>query len=195
MNRDTQEQQLWGLLCRGDQEALQKLYMSYYKSLLRYGLTYTDDRETLKDSINSTFLYIWEKRNGLAAANHVGNYIFKSFQRQLAKDIKKSQTFQDLDQHVPPDWALDDQEFNFITQQEENKRMHLLKNAIQKLPKRQRELLHLRYYEELSYDEIVERTQLTKRSVYNQIHTAISTLKADTRLKDLKQLLTLLPFF
>ncbi|SKB88490.1 hypothetical protein SAMN05660841_02849 [Sphingobacterium nematocida] len=76
MNRDIQEQQLWGALCAGDQDALQKLYVSYYNGLLQYGLKYSDDRDTLKDSINSTFLYIWENRAGLSYANHVGSYIF-----------------------------------------------------------------------------------------------------------------------
>lgn len=194
-DQDILEIQLWEALRSGEQAALQKLYMSYYKNLLQYGLRYTDDRDTLKDSINNTFLYFWEKRESIGTANHVGNYIFKSYQRQLVKDLNSSNKFETLQEGNDHMEAVDVEEFQFIIQQEENTRVSILKNAILQLPKRQRELVLLRYYEGLSYDEISLKTSLTKRAVYNQIHSAINSLKKDTNLKNLKQILPLLIFF
>lgn len=193
-DRDIIELQLWNSLRRGEQSALQKLYLTYYKGLLQYGVKFTTDRDILKDSINSTFLYFWEKRETLAEANHVGNYIFKSYQRQLAKDLKTKHPFESLST-VDPASSTDIEDFKFVILQEENHRMSALKAAILKLPKRQRELISLRYYEGLSYDEIAIKTDLTKRAVYNQIHTAINSLKKDTNILDLKQTLMLLFFF
>ncbi|MGJ1410213.1 RNA polymerase sigma factor [Sphingobacterium thalpophilum] len=194
-DQDILEIQLWEALRSGEQAALQKLYMSYYKSLLQYGLRYTDDRDTLKDSINNTFLYFWEKHDSISSASHVGNYIFKSYQRQLVKDLSSSSKFETLLENNDNAEAVDIEEFQFIIRQEENTRISILKNAILQLPKRQRELILLRYYEGLSYDEISRQTNLTKRAVYNQIHTAINALKKDTKLKNLKQILPLLIFF
>lgn len=194
-DQDILEIQLWEALRSGEQAALQKLYMSYYKSLLQYGLRYTDDRDSLKDSINNTFLYFWEKRDSISSASHVGNYIFKSYQRQLVKDLSSSSKFETLLENNDNAEAVDIEEFQFIIRQEENTRISILKNAILQLPKRQRELILLRYYEGLSYDEISRQTNLTKRAVYNQIHTAINALKKDTKLKNLKQILPLLIFF
>ncbi|VTR43809.1 RNA polymerase sigma factor [Sphingobacterium thalpophilum] len=194
-DQDILEIQLWEALRSGEQAALQKLYMSYYKSLLQYGLRYTDDRDSLKDSINNTFLYFWEKRDSISSASHVGNYIFKSYQRQLVKDLSSSNKFETLLENNDNAEAVDIEEFQFIIRQEENTRISILKNAILQLPKRQRELILLRYYEGLSYDEISRQTNLTKRAVYNQIHTAINALKKDTKLKNLKQILPLLIFF
>lgn len=194
-DQDILEIQLWEALRSGEQAALQKLYMSYYKSLLQYGLRYTDDRDTLKDSINNTFLYFWEKRDSISAANHVGNYIFKSYQRQLVKDLSSSSKFETLPENSSHVAAVDVEEFQFILRQEENTRISILKNAILQLPTRQRELILLRYYEGLSYDEIALQTNLTKRAVYNQIHSAIKSLKKDTQLQNLKQILPLLVFF
>ncbi len=194
IDRNIIELQLWDSLRIGDQSALQKLYLAYYKDLLQYGLKFTTDREALKDSINSTFLYLWEKHENLSEANHVGNYIFKSYQRQLAKDLKTQPSFESLSL-AQSSISSDIEEFQFIVTQEEKRRVAILKSAILKLPKRQRELISLRYYENLSYDEIVLKTGLTKRAVYNQIHIAINSLKKDTNLKDLKQTLLLLSFF
>lgn len=194
-DQDILERELWDALRNGDQSALRKLYLSYYQSLLQYGLKYTNHRDTLKDSINSTFLYIWDKRASLSTANNVGNYIFKSYQRQLVRDLQQNQTFDTLSTIDNDEITYDAADFQLIMQQEEVQRVAFLKNAILKLPKRQRELIHLRYYEGLSYEEIALKTQLTKRTVYNQIHTAISTLKNDTDLQNLKKLLSLLIFF
>lgn len=194
-DQDILERELWDALRNGDQSALRKLYLSYYQSLLQYGLKYTNHRDTLKDSINSTFLYMWDKRASLSTANNVGNYIFKSYQRQLVRDLQQNQTFDTLSTIDNDEITYDAADFQLIMQQEEVQRVAFLKNAILKLPKRQRELIHLRYYEGLSYEEIALKTQLTKRTVYNQIHTAISTLKNDTDLQNLKKLLSLLIFF
>ena len=194
-DRDILEIQLWEALRSGEQAALQQLYMSYYKGLLQYGLRYTDDRDTLKDSINNTFLYFWEKRESIGNANHVGNYIFKSYQRQLVKDLNNTNKFETLLENNEDTDTVDVEEFQFIIRQEENTRVNILKNAILQLPKRQRELVLLRYYEGLSFDEITLRTNLSKRAVYNQIHSAINTLKKDTSLQNLKQILPLLILF
>lgn len=193
--REIIESEWWKSLCKGDQSALQHLYMSYYKHLLQYGLRYTNDRDILKDNINSIFLYIWEKRETLAPAQHVGNYIFRSFQRQLIKDLKKIRTLDVVPVLNNEDDFYDSDEAQFILKQEENIRVNILKAAVLQLPKRQKELIILRYYEGLSYTEIAEKTQLTKRAVYNQIHTAITSLKKDAKLQDLKQILPLLVFF
>ncbi|WP_104382809.1 RNA polymerase sigma factor [Sphingobacterium sp. HMA12] len=194
-DRDILEIQLWEALQSGEQSALQQLYMSYYKSLLQYGMRYTEDRDTLKDSINNTFLYFWEKRESIGTANHVGNYIFKSYQRQLVKDLDRTTKFEALHESNTNIDIADVEEFQFIISQEENTRVTILKNAILQLPKRQRELVLLRYYEGLSYEEITVKTNLSKRAVYNQIHSAINALKKDTNLQNLKQILPLLILF
>ncbi|TJZ54769.1 sigma-70 family RNA polymerase sigma factor [Sphingobacterium olei] len=194
-DRAIQENEQWESLRRGDESALQTLYMSYHKHLLHYGLRYTTDRELLKDSINNTFLYLWEKRDSLSAAKHVGNYIFRSYQRRLERDLKKHKDFEGSSSTQEGNDFYESDEVSFILRQEENIRIKTLKNAILKLPKRQRELIALRYYEGLSYDEIAAKTQLTKRAVYNQIHTAINSLKANTRLQNLKHILSIIAFF
>lgn len=52
-----------------------------------------------------------------------------------------------------------------------------LKSLISTLPERQKELIVLRFYEGLSYEEIVTRTGLTQRTVYNKIYEALKKLK------------------
>jgi RNA polymerase sigma factor (sigma-70 family) len=52
-----------------------------------------------------------------------------------------------------------------------------LQEAFTYLTKRQREVLFLRYYENLSHQEIANVMALTPQSVYNLIHRTLSALK------------------
>jgi len=48
---------------------------------------------------------------------------------------------------------------------------------INALPARQRELIILKFYEGLGYEDIVRKTGLTRRTIYNKIHEALSKIK------------------
>ena len=54
----------------------------------------------------------------------------------------------------------------------------LLRNAVESLPERQRELVQLRFYEHMSYEEIAMKTSLSVRTVYNKLHEAIKKLRS-----------------
>lgn len=170
----------WNALRQGERSALSNLYSFYYPRLMIYGRKFTSETDHIKDSINAVFLYIWEKRDTLSEAHHVGNYLFKAFQRQLNRE--GSAAFQ------PPsgiDITTGSDEDGLIARQEDATRIAELKKAILNLPKRQRELIFMKYYEGFSYGEITAKTGLSTRAVYNQIHTAIQTLRKNSRLKKL----------
>lgn len=113
----------------------------------------------------------------------------------MLKDLNKNNRTSKLTLPEELKANADIQDFQFIIEQEESKRILILKNAILDLPKRQRELIKLRYYHGLSYDEIAEKTQLTKRSIYNQIHTAIKSLKLNPNILTIRRVSALLFLF
>jgi len=70
-------------------------------------------------------------------------------------------------------------EEKLINKDEQSHLFKLLMNHINDLPNRQKELIVLRFYEGLSYEEIVYKTGLSHRTVYNKIHEALKKLKLD----------------
>ena len=52
-----------------------------------------------------------------------------------------------------------------------------LHQALDKLPRRQREAVHLRYFQNMSNEEISTLMQINIQSVYNLIFGAMSNLK------------------
>lgn len=172
---------LWNNLRKGNEEALHDLYREFYHSLLFEGLKIYRDPELVKDCINQTFLYFWEKHSGLGVAENVGGYIFSSFKRRLLATKQMESNYRDseentflIDQLVSPS-----HEDLLIETQENDALKNRVMTAVEKLSKRKKELLKLHYYEGLNYEEIAEKTGLSIRTIYNKLHEAIKTLRQE----------------
>ncbi|MEP7142781.1 MAG: sigma-70 family RNA polymerase sigma factor [Ferruginibacter sp.] len=178
MNND---KTLWKGLMLGDKEMFLALYKKYYHCLLFIGLKEIKDAQLVKDAIQQMFLYLWEKRETIEEAKNVKSYIITSFLRKLNDDWKKSGKTGNL-QVVWKNYPEDPQpnpEEKLIQKDEQNHSFKLLMNHINDLPNRQRELIVLKFYEGLTYEEIVQKTGLSHRTVYNKIHEALKKLKLD----------------
>jgi RNA polymerase sigma-70 factor (ECF subfamily) len=56
------------------------------------------------------------------------------------------------------------------------------------LPNRQRELIQLRYYEQLSCEEIALRTGLSLRTIYNKLHEGLKKLRTHSLVESIRRL-------
>jgi RNA polymerase sigma factor (sigma-70 family) len=178
MNNDNN---LWHGLKQGDKEMFLALYKKYYHNLLFIGLKEMKDAQLVKDTIQQLFLYLWEKRETIHEARDIKSYLVTSFLRKLTADWKKSQKAGTL--HVvwnsyPEDLQANPEE-KLIKKDEQSHLYKLLMDRINELPHRQKELIVLKFYEGLTYEEIVQKTGLSSRTVYNKIHEGLKKLKLD----------------
>jgi RNA polymerase sigma factor (sigma-70 family) len=160
-----------------DKQAFEMLMERYYQSLFQYGSKLSIDRELVKDCLQDLFLDLWEKRQNLAQIDCVKAYLFMSVRNNLIRRIKKESILQDLpegsffsDENLSP-------EINYIFAETDNWQFQRLQASIESLPKRQRESLYLRYYENLSYDEIAQIMGLQRQAVANYIQYALQKLR------------------
>lgn len=175
------DQANWASLLDGNKDALYQLYTDYYHTLLFIGLKHTPDASLVKDVIQQQFLYFWEMRRTLHPARNVRSYIIISFRRRLINDWIRSRRISRLEVV----WSKKEEEAHFETSAEEklierdntelvSKSLAVIINA---LPARQRELIILKFYEGLGYEDIERKTGLTRRTIYNKIHEALSRIK------------------
>jgi RNA polymerase sigma factor (sigma-70 family) len=172
---------LWEGLRNGDQDLFLALYKKYYHCLLFIGLKEMKDAQLVKDTIQQLFLYLWEKRETIQEARNIKSYLITSFLRKLMADWNKSKRTGGL--QVVWNSYLEDPQLNpedkLIKKDEQSHLFKLLMDRINELPNRQKELIVLRFYEGLTYEEIVSRTGLSHRTVYNKIHEGIKKLRLD----------------
>ena len=175
------DETLWKGLMKGDKEMFLALYRKYYHSLLFIGLKEIKDASLVKDAIQQQFLYLWEKRETIQEAKNVKSYLITSFLRKLTSDWKKLERTGNLqvawsNQSEEP---LPTPEESLIVKDGQKQVYKLLMYHINALPDRQKELIMLKFYEGLTYEEIVQKTGLAHRSVYNKIPEALKKLKLE----------------
>jgi RNA polymerase sigma factor (sigma-70 family) len=181
MNSD---ETLWVGMLRGDRDMFLSLYKKYYHSLLFIGLHEIRDTYLVKDTIQQVFLYLWEKRENIGVAKNVKSYLVSSFLRKLSADWKQATRTSNL-QIVHSDYTTDHTptpEESLINKDEQQHLYNMLLPYLNELPNRQRELIIMKFYHGLSYDELVSQTGLSHRTIYNKIHEGLKKLKLEISL-------------
>jgi RNA polymerase sigma-70 factor (ECF subfamily) len=191
----TNESDIWRAFKTGDQKAYACLFRSYKDILYNYGLTLVSDEEMVCDCIQELFLDLWVKKQNLAQVNSVKYYLLVSFRRLIISKLetarkasytfKESATYKHLNNTCSSEMELINDQF--LTEQH-----HRLSATIDHLPKRQKEALYLRYYEKMSYEEIMQVMDLSYKSVRNLVSLAIQALRKELQKHDFIYGLTLL---
>lgn len=179
MTQNSQLQQYWEQLLRHEREGLFGLYQELYTGLLQYGRVLVGDEELTKDVINQLFLYLWDKHLTLSTPRDIKAYVVVSFRRMLLYEDKKLRQFghSSLEQDLESMPGQASAEYEKITAETQLEVTSRLRHALSALSPRQQELLRMKYYENLSYEEIAERTGLSIRTVYNKTHEALQRLR------------------
>ena len=175
-----EETKQWENLKAGDVNALQALYNQHADGLYRYGMVLCHDEEKVKDTIHDLFLSFWNSREGLSIPTSGKAYLMVSLRRRIFDKGPKSnlQTSSleevDLDDRTTPDpeekWMLSETE-------EENQQKLAL--AMSRISERQREIIHMKYIQELDYDDIARMMNLNYQSARNLVTRALAALRKE----------------
>jgi RNA polymerase sigma factor (sigma-70 family) len=167
--------QTWGDFKKGIAAAFSYIYITYYRQLYNYGYTLYPDKELLKDSLQELFFELWRDREKLGTAYSIRVYLLVSFRRKLIAKINQDRKRKQLVQKEGQ--SEESYETKLIFTQQESEQKTQLNQALAKLPKRQKEAVYLRYFQELSYQQITEVMDLQYQTVRDLIHKAIKTLR------------------
>lgn len=171
---------LWNALKEGDLNAFSVLFESYYPQLHSYGLKISKSSVVTEDTLQDFFLYVYEHRENLSDLDTIAPYLFTSYKRFLLKVMKKNEKMKHTDFSNENFVDIQFTAEEVITNQEtiifKNKNLSLLLN---KLPKRQKEAIYLKYYSGLKATEISEIMDINYQSVVNILHKAIKSLKEE----------------
>ncbi|SMO72063.1 RNA polymerase sigma factor [Solitalea koreensis] len=169
----------WESFRNGDKQALFDLYNSLYFQLVRYGLKLSADDELVKDSINQVFLELWEKRERLTPVGNVKSYLFTCLRRNMLDQysyMSKTKSVINIIAVEEEQREMSYEEILINVQQDESlkRRLH---EAIQQLTPRQMELIKMKFFDGLSYEQIALSTSQNIKTSYNIIYDAICFLR------------------
>jgi RNA polymerase sigma factor (sigma-70 family) len=173
--RPTDEETQWWLrLQLGDSEALAFFYERYADWLLQYGLSIIFNREAVRDGVQELFIHIWNRRQNLSLPDSAKYYLMSSLRRILLKEITRER----LSTDDFPEESISLKEHDALSDDEIERQMHKkLMKAVRQLPARQQEIVFLRFFEKLSYEQISDVTGLDYQVLRNTIYRSVKTLK------------------
>ncbi|MGC3946142.1 MAG: sigma-70 family RNA polymerase sigma factor [Chryseolinea sp.] len=176
-SKQEQHVRLWGAFKNGDWDAYTSLYHAYFRLLNNYGYKFTRDVNLIEDVIHDLFVNLWANRENLGNPLSVKNYLYKSVRNMLFRKIRNQQRFSDLsetDEYVPFEVSFDQQ---LILNEDQKRIQDTLTSVLSQLPPRQREIIYLRFYDGLSYEEIADIMGINVSSTYKLLYKALESLQ------------------
>jgi len=168
----------WNMFFEGDKAELYACFHLFYDDFYRLGLSWYPDSDLVKESIHNFFLELWKIWHQPKAISNKKQYVLTIFRNVCFKTYKASARHLNLPptEHGDPICELPYEALLIASQTEEQVRIKL-HQALGKLSARQKEIIQMRYFEGLPFQQIAHLTSLTERTVYNTLHNALKQLR------------------
>jgi len=171
--------ELWDSFRNGSRESLGSLMERHYKDLFNYASKFSNDRDKIKDSIQDLFFDLLKNVATISEVQYVKTYLLKSLRRKLYKESLRSGVI-----FHPEEWEEDlffNCEFSVenIIIEEENVLEYSKKITyiLNQLPKRQKEIIYLRFYQGLDHSQIAAVMIISQQAAYNLLSKALRQMK------------------
>ena len=146
-----QDEELLSAVARGDNRALDTLYLGYHRRLARFLARIAPRYETVEEIINDTFMVVWQHAKEFRGASRVSTWIIGIAYRVALKSLRgndglmRAQSSENL-----PEEAFDPTESAELRD--------WIAHAMNRLPLEQRLTMELAYHMGHSIEEIAEIT-------------------------------------
>jgi RNA polymerase sigma-70 factor (ECF subfamily) len=176
----TDEARHWESLKHGDTNALKALYAYYADALYQYGMVLCGDHDRVKDCIHDLFLSIWDSRRNMTIPSSGKAYLIVSLRRRIFdKKSKMESLTTGIDDPAEIRLTESDHETVWIANENSEEQNQKLSSALDRLSHRQREIIHMKYYQQLEYEEIGQVMGLNYQSARNLVTRALIALRKE----------------
>jgi RNA polymerase sigma factor (sigma-70 family) len=162
----------------GDKKSFEKIYMGYYPMLYNYGRQFSVDEEAVDDCIQDVFIEIWNYRRSLIIKS-LKPYLFKCLRNKISKYLSRtSRDLERAEKYQREEFEIEYDPVALVMDDDGKRELeNRLKKGIERLTPRQREIIFLIYYNNLSYKEAADILDIKIKTAYNQIHKSINELR------------------
>lgn len=166
---------LFDLLKKDDQDAYTEIFNRYCKLLINHAYKILQSQDEANDVVQEVFLAIWNRRHELALKGSLSSYLYKSTKNRVLNHIAHekvvSRYAESISNFIDKEYVFAD--FNL----REEELQTIIEREIESLPDKMREIFILRKVDELSYDEIAHKLNISDKTAKQQVYNAIKKLK------------------
>ncbi len=153
-----------------DKQMFETTFSKYWDRLYSYCYKMTLDDEISQNIVQNVFVDLWEKRKKTEIYN-IENYLFRAIKFQIFnyyrdRKFKREDLQNQFDEYIEENIETIDQTL-----------LDKLKTALNELPERRGEIIHMNKIQNMSVEEIATELNLSKQTVKNQLHIAFKQIK------------------
>ena len=158
----------------GDDSAFEALYLRYRDWVLTLAWRFTGSESLAQDVTQETFLYFLRKFPGFTLTAKLKTFFYPAVRHNALNVIAKSRRFQsdldDLDimEHIPAEASL-------------NTDSDLVDLILSSLSENHREVLLLRYIDDLSITEMADILNIPAGTVKSRLHHALTLIRTSPK--------------
>ncbi|TJZ63041.1 RNA polymerase sigma-70 factor [Sphingobacterium olei] len=164
------EKQLLAQLQKGSEHAFVELFHVYSPILSSFLANYHLDQEDVSDSVQQTFLKIWEHKDKIDLNSSFKNYIITIAKNDIYNKIKKNvvaEKYRDYTyQHSSPSTLHVSRELEEV-----------LSKILESFPEKRRKVFEMSRIQGYSNKQIAEKLGISKSTVENHINHSSSVVK------------------
>jgi RNA polymerase sigma-70 factor, ECF subfamily len=159
----------------GDQIAFEQLFNLYYSRLCVFSNGYVKSLDIARDVVQEVFIKIWDNRENFHINQSLKAYLYMAVRNQSLNFIQQHKQKKRLEERLKKQ-----QEMNETIKKEELNTEELTEKVwklVDDLPERRRAIFVLYRKHGLSYNEIAEVMDITRKTVENQMGKSLKFLR------------------
>lgn len=161
----------------GDEYAFEQLFFEYFHDLCSYALQITSSRDQAKDIVQEVFYKLWKRRKSWVVHSSLKAYLFRSVRNEALNHIDAQQYRQEANEqykrHIKNGIKATAENFTAI----DSRLLKKIWEIVQELPKRRRSVFTLHRRHGLSYKEIAQVLEISRKTVENHMGLALSDIR------------------
>lgn len=165
----------------GDKGAFEQLFFEYFHDLCAYALQITSSNEQAKDIVQEVFYNLWKRRKDWTVHTSLKAYLFRSVHNEALNHIDyrqyRREAKEQFKEHLKNSIANRTKSLRKVDSQ-------LLKkiwDVVRDLPKRRRSVFTLHRKHGLSYKEIAQVLEISRKTVENHMGLALKDIRDKIR--------------
>lgn len=163
----------------GNTAAFIAVYEIFHPHLIKFAAQLVSSRDMAEDAVQSVFLNIWLKREHWTVVGGLRPYLYRSVRNYLLNEIRHNRVIEKSEGLSHPDepFGMGVAEGGDESSLDNARLVMRMSAAIRTLPERQRTVVLLRWYDDMTMDAIGDLLGISRQAVSKLLHKAVVRLR------------------
>jgi RNA polymerase sigma-70 factor, ECF subfamily len=159
----------------GDELAFEQAFRQYYERLCGYANSLLHDLDEAEEAVQSVFLKLWERREGLDIQTSLKSYLYRAVHNRCLNRAKHEKVKREYEGYNAEQLRQNPAQASDLAIQ--NELQGRIEVAVASLPEQCRAVFKLSRHEGLKNQEIADQLGISVKTVENQMTKALKVLR------------------